>query len=83
MKLIMQTIPVATKCKLCEKLDTKLRRRAAEADKRSRWEKEGSKFKASISKSTEIIEALDKQIEGLKSERIRRRDGIGALTAHA
>jgi len=83
MKLIMQTVPVATKCKLCEKIDTKMRRRAAEVERINRWQREGSKFRASIDKSMEAIRSLDVEIYELNCERNRRLQGIGALSSHA
>lgn len=78
MKLIMQTIPIGQKCKLCEKIDTKMRRRAAEADRINRWQREGNKFRASIDKSMEIIRGLDAEIYELGCERKRRLQGIGS-----
>jgi len=78
MKLIMQTVPVGQKCKLCEKIDTKMRRRAAEVDRINRWQREGNKFRASIDKSMEIIRGLDAEIYELGCERSRRLQGIGS-----
>ena len=76
MKLIMATTQVSQKCKLCDKLDTKYRRRAAEADRISRWQREGSRFAASIDRSCEIIKTLDKEIYELGLERERRKQAI-------
>lgn len=81
MKLVYATVPVATKCKMCEKLDTKLRRRAAEVDRINRWQRDGGKFRASIDKSMETIRNLDGEIRELTCEITRRRDAIGALSA--
>lgn len=78
MKLIMTTVPVSQKCKLCEKIDTKMRRRAAEVERINRWQREGGKFKASIEKSTDIIRSLDTEIYDLGCERNRRLQGIGS-----
>jgi hypothetical protein len=78
MKLIMQTVPVDQNCKLCEKIDTKMRRRAAEVDRVSRWQREGQKFSASIEKSIEILRSLDGEIYELGCERNRRLQGIGS-----
>ena len=69
MKLVMQTIPIAEKCKLCEKIDTKQRRRATEIERIHRWKKEGAKFAASIDRSTDVIKALEKEINDLGYER--------------
>ena len=76
MKLIMQTVPVSNKCKLCEKIDTKQRRRAAEIDRIGRWKREGSKFSASIDRSSDIVKALEKEIRDLGWERQRRLQAI-------
>lgn len=76
MKLIMQTVPVATKCKLCEKIDTKQRRRTAEVDRILRWKKEGGKFAASIDRSADMVRSLEKEINDLGFERQRRMQAI-------
>ena len=78
MKLIMTTVPVGQKCKLCEKIDTKARRRQAESERVARWTREGSKFRASIEKSTDTIRSLDREINSLEQERQRRLQGIGS-----
>lgn len=76
MKLIMTTVPVHQKCKLCDKLDTKQRRRSAEMDRISRWQREGGKFRASIDRSYDMVKALDKEIYDLRHERQRRLQAI-------
>lgn len=76
MKLIMQTVPVTQKCKLCDKIDTKQRRRSAELDRINRWKREGNKFRASIDRSTDMIKVLDREIFDLGSERQRRLQAI-------
>lgn len=72
MKLIMQTIPTSTKCKLCEKIETKMRRRTAEVERVKRWEREPHKFGASIGKAYEVIRGLDGEMHELTYERNRR-----------
>ena len=76
MKLIMQTVPVSQKCKLCDKLDTKHRRKLAEMERISRWEREPGRFSASIDRSWDIVRALEKEISDLGYERQRRRQAI-------
>ena len=76
MKLIMQTVPVGQKCKLCDKIETKQRRRAAEVDRISRWQREGSRFSASIDRSYDMIKNLDREIYELGCERQRRLQAI-------
>ncbi|OAK96970.1 hypothetical protein IQ06DRAFT_194705, partial [Phaeosphaeriaceae sp. SRC1lsM3a] len=68
-KLVMQTIPTGTKCKLCEKIETKMRRRTAEVDRIGRWQREESNFRTSIDKSKEIIRGLDEDIYELGTKR--------------
>lgn len=75
MKLIMHTVPLGTKCKLCEKIDTKQRRRAAEIDRINRWRREGNKFVASIAASSDIVKTLEKEISDLVREKQRRLGG--------
>lgn len=72
MKLIMTTNHLPQKCKLCEKIDTKHRRRAAEHEKIVRWKREGGKFSASIDKAADAMKALEKEITDLMSERTKR-----------
>lgn len=76
MKLIMQTVPLGQKCKLCDKIDTKQRRRAAEIERISRWQREGNKFRASIDRSTDMIRSLDREIYDLGCERQKRLQAI-------
>ena len=76
MKLIMQTVPLGQKCKHCDKIDTKQRRRAAEIERISRWQREGSKFRASIDRSTDMIRSLDREIYDLGCERQKRLQAI-------
>lgn len=72
MKLIMQTISTGTRCKLCEKIDTKMRRRAAEAERINRWQQDELKFCGSINKSLDMIRRLDHEVYELGIERARR-----------
>ena len=72
MKLIMQTCGLDQKCRICDKIDTKQRRRAAEKDRISRWKREGGRFKASIEKSEDIIHQLERELLDLTNERKAR-----------
>ncbi|KAI9827900.1 MAG: hypothetical protein M1826_006206 [Phylliscum demangeonii] len=77
MKLVMTTCRVGNKCKTCEKIDTKLRRRTTEAEKIARWEREGSRFSASIDRAYDIIKSLDQEIYNLQTERQKRAVAFG------
>jgi hypothetical protein len=78
MKLIMSTHRIGNKCKTCEKIDTKMRRRATEAEKIARWQRDGGRFKASIDKAYEIIRGLEMEIHDLQMERQKRSRSFGA-----
>ncbi|KAH8722784.1 hypothetical protein GQ44DRAFT_806649 [Phaeosphaeriaceae sp. PMI808] len=71
MKLVMQTIPEGTKCKLCTEIDTKMRWRAAEVDRIGRWQREGDKFRVSIGKAKDFVQNLDAEIYDLSLEKER------------
>ena len=76
MKLVMSTLPVNTKCKLCEKIDTKKRRYAGESERVKRWQKEGGKFRASIEKSQAQMAVLAKEVNMLTNERLTRLQAV-------
>lgn len=76
MKLIMQTVPNNQKCKLCEKIETKHRRKGAEMEKIGRWQREGNRFSASIDRAWDNVRGLEKEISDLGYERQRRRQAI-------
>ncbi|KAJ5525397.1 hypothetical protein N7494_012047 [Penicillium frequentans] len=44
MKLVNLTENEPTKCRICEKIETKFRRRSAEVDRLERWKREGGDF---------------------------------------
>jgi hypothetical protein len=76
MKLVYQSLPQNHKCKLCEKIDTKWRRRESEADRVRRWTVE-KRCPASVEKSMVIINQLDREITELQAERTQRWQAIG------
>lgn len=72
MKFVNTTHNLRERCKVCEKIDTKKRRRAAEAEKINRWTRDGGKLRASIEKSWEEIRKLDAEILELEQKRALR-----------
>jgi len=76
MKLVDNTTMQPTKCKYCEKADTKLRKRQAEAERVVRWQQEG-RNPASIEKSMDTIKQLDTEIAQIYSEISSRRMALG------
>ena len=76
MKLVMATLQASQKCKLCDRIDTKNRRRTAELERIHRWQREGGKFKASIDRSYDIVKVLDRELRELTNERERKLQAI-------
>jgi hypothetical protein len=77
MKLVYQTAQQPSKCKYCEKADTKLRKRQTECDRITRWQREG-RNPASIEKSMEIVKQLDSEIQQIYAEISNRRQALGS-----
>jgi hypothetical protein len=74
MRLVNQNLQDTTECKLCQKLGTKIRRRNAEAKRYETWRQEGrlGQLCASAENCLEMIHDLDREIEKLQAERMRR-----------
>ena len=77
MKLVMSTSNLNQKCRICDKIDTKTRRRMQEKDRINRWKKDGGKMKASIEKSEDTVHQLDRELMELTNERRRRSRFVG------
>lgn len=69
MKLVWETFCLPDNCKYCTKIQTKKGKIAKEEDRIRRWKKEGSRFRASISQSEEIIEDCKREIRDLDNQR--------------
>src|SRR6266511_4771555 len=68
-KLVMQTYPLQEKCKFCENIDTKRRRRSQAQHRILQLSREGIKYRASIDKAQAIIASLCQDIYDLECER--------------
>ncbi|KAJ9268875.1 hypothetical protein DTO212C5_5076 [Paecilomyces variotii] len=77
MRLVNVTEFEPTKCRLCEKIETKHRRRVAELERLERWKGEGGTLVASMDRSRKVIMELDKEIRQLQNERETRRKALG------
>ena len=76
MKLIMTCIEDRSKrCKICDHIATKLRRRQKEIERIKRWKTERNR-KASIEASEDIIDQLNRDIYTLERERLKRRNHL-------
>lgn len=76
MKLVNMTENESSKCRLCEKIETKYRRRSAEVERLERWKREGATLVASMDRSRKLIMDLDKEIFMLQREREDRRNTL-------
>jgi hypothetical protein len=74
MRLVNRTEFRSELCKLCEKIETKFRRRTVEADRMDRWRREGGTLVASMKRASKLISDLDKEIRCLQVERERTRN---------
>ncbi|KAJ9631761.1 hypothetical protein H2203_000161 [Taxawa tesnikishii (nom. ined.)] len=78
MKLVYAVHQLSDKCKICQRIDVKQRRRAAEVERVCRWKPEGRKFAASIEKSEMMIKELDEEIRQLTMDKYRKAQAIGS-----
>lgn len=76
MKLVNMTENESSKCRLCERIETKYRRRSAEIERLERWKREGATLVASMDRSRKLIMDLDKEIFMLQREREDRRSNL-------
>jgi len=77
MRLINNTDHIQGLCRLCDKIETKIRRRNTEVDRLTRWRREGSMFRASMERSQNLIKDLDQEIRQLEHDRQLKRMNIG------
>ena len=71
-KLVMSTLPIRGNCRHCDKFETKKRRRAQELDRINRWRKEPGRYSASIERSEEIVQQLEREMMDLMNQRAMR-----------
>jgi hypothetical protein len=64
-------------CRLCEKIHTKVRSLKKEEEKINRWKNEKANRKASIEKSEDAIDQLNREIYALEVELNAKRSHIG------
>lgn len=73
-KLVNKTETKSKKCCLCDRIETKYRRREAEKARLARWVREGALLVASI-----IIKDIDREIFSLRREREYRRKSLSGI----
>lgn len=77
MRLVNSTEFEAAQCRLCEKIETKFRRRSQEVERLDRWKREGGMLIASMTRSQRLVHDLDKEIRQLQIERESKRKALG------
>ncbi|KAI9370040.1 hypothetical protein BJX61DRAFT_112326 [Aspergillus egyptiacus] len=76
MRLVNTTEFETTKCRLCEKIETKLRRRSNELERLNRWKREGGTLVASMDKCEKLIMDIEQEIKQLQRERDEKRRAL-------
>ena len=83
MKLVYATRNVDSKCRLCEKIDTRIRRSVAERNRVARWLREGCRFAASIEHAEDNVKSLEEEIRTTEQYKRKRASKLGAgIDAH-
>lgn len=77
MKLVLDVHQNGERCKTCQKIDTKRRRKDEQIIKLRRWQREGGKLVASIEKALQIVDDLNREIAQLEAQRIVKQRAIG------
>lgn len=78
LRFVHQVHRLADKCKLCQQIEIKLRKRNDNVVRIRRWQKEGGK-PASIQKAQEDIQNLDRSIAELEADRSRKLSSLGRV----
>ncbi|RAL17342.1 uncharacterized protein BO97DRAFT_4761 [Aspergillus homomorphus CBS 101889] len=76
MRLVNETFSENAKCRLCDKIETKKRRRSAEVDRLTRWKREGGTLVASMERCQKLIMELEKEIFQLEREKQERQRAL-------
>lgn len=76
MKLIFHTLPLTSKCALCEKIEKKHRRYEKTKADYSRWYQDPTR-QASAAKALEDLHALAAEIQGIQAEKQSRMQNVG------
>jgi hypothetical protein len=76
MRLVNFTEYEAKQCRLCEKIETKFRRRSQELERLDRWRREGGSLVATMSRSQQLVSDLETEISQLQTERDCKRKAL-------
>ncbi|RMY66198.1 hypothetical protein D0863_08602 [Hortaea werneckii] len=77
MKMVYQTLPLAEKCSMCEKIERKKRRMEKHRSDYQRWSADPQKFKFSMEKAVDEMNGLANEIKQLMADKEARYKMIG------
>ncbi|KXL43046.1 hypothetical protein M433DRAFT_330599 [Acidomyces richmondensis BFW] len=78
MKMVYQTIPLAEKCSMCEKIERKKRRVEKHKADYARWHStDPQKYRFSMEKAMEEVQSLSQEIKQLMADKEARYRMIG------
>ena len=77
MKMVYQTVPLAEKCSMCEKIERKKRRLEKHKVDYQRWAGEPQKYRFSMEKAAEEMRSLVQEITQLMQDKEARYKMIG------
>jgi len=77
MKMVYQTLPLAEKCVMCEKIERKQRRLEKHKADYQRWAVEPQKYRYSMEKAYEEMKALAQEIQKLMGDKQARYNNVG------
>lgn len=76
-KLVFQTLPLAEKCTMCEKIERKQRRLAKTKADYQRWATDPAKYRFTLEKAVEEMKALVLEISVLVQDKDNRYKNVG------
>ncbi|KAK4908885.1 hypothetical protein LTR49_022277 [Elasticomyces elasticus] len=79
MKMVYQTLPLADKCTMCEKIERKQRRLEKHKSDYQRWAAEPKRYKCSMEKAMDEMEALAQEIQCLIGGKQAKYHNVGNL----
>ncbi|KAK5745098.1 hypothetical protein LTR17_001549 [Elasticomyces elasticus] len=77
MKMVYQTLPLADKCSMCDKIERKQRRLEKHKSDYTRWSAEPQKYRCSMEKAYDEMKALAQEIQRLIGEKQAKYHNVG------
>ncbi|KAK5688769.1 hypothetical protein LTS10_000747 [Elasticomyces elasticus] len=77
MKMVYQTLPLADKCSMCDKIERKQRRLEKHKSDYTRWAAEPQRYRCSMEKAQDEMKALVQEIQRLIGEKQAKYHNVG------